>query len=264
MQLNADLTLPALVRSSALSFVPSPTPGITRGMLDRRGDELARATTLVRYAPTRRFPRHTHSAGEELLVLAGTFRDEINGAAPAGTYIRNPVGSEHEPFVGEDGCEVLVKLRWMRAGEPAVVVWDALVGGEQEGEGVRVRVLYEREGGDGERVVVVGVRAGKVFRAGVGGAADGGFEVFVVRGGPAVRVRCERVEGAREEKDGEEVGVWDEVLGVRDWARLPPVRDAEAGRRRIEIIAAEAGGGEGEDETVLFVKMGHLKDFVDA
>jgi len=59
-------------------------------MLDRIGDEVARATSLVRYAPDSTFSPHVHGGGEEFLVLEGEFGDEHQNY-PAGTYVRNPV-----------------------------------------------------------------------------------------------------------------------------------------------------------------------------
>lgn len=119
-RLNADYSLPASVRWSELSFVQSPSPAVTRGQLDRVGDEVARASTHVRYAPGSSFPAHTHGGGEEFLVLEGEFADE-HGTYPVGTYIRNPVSSRHNPRVGSDGCLIFVKLRWMRGDEPYVL-----------------------------------------------------------------------------------------------------------------------------------------------
>ena len=57
-------------------------------MLDRIGDEVARATSLVRYASASRFSPHTHGGGEEFLVLDGLFQDE-RGDYPAGCYVRS-------------------------------------------------------------------------------------------------------------------------------------------------------------------------------
>ena len=51
MKLNADFTKPALVRPEEAVWRPSPEPGVERLMLDRIGDERARATSIVRYAP---------------------------------------------------------------------------------------------------------------------------------------------------------------------------------------------------------------------
>jgi ChrR Cupin-like domain len=77
-------------------------------MLDRIGDEIARATSIVHYAPHSHFSAHTHGGGEEFLVLEGVFRDE-HGDYPAGTYVRNPPTSRHTPG-SEPGCTLFVKL----------------------------------------------------------------------------------------------------------------------------------------------------------
>ena len=78
-------------------------------MLDRIGDEVARATSIVRYAPGSRFSKHGHELGEEFLVLDGVFSDE-SGDYPTGSYVRNPPGSSHAPH-SDDGCVIFVKLR---------------------------------------------------------------------------------------------------------------------------------------------------------
>ena len=111
MRINADLSQRAVVASDALPWVASPLPGVERRMLERDGDEVARVTSLVRYAPNSHFSAHTHSGGEEFLVLEGTFSDDY-GDFPAGTYVRNPVGSKHTPHT-DGGCLILVKLWWM-------------------------------------------------------------------------------------------------------------------------------------------------------
>jgi anti-sigma factor ChrR (cupin superfamily) len=51
MNLNADFTRRAVVHAATLDWKASPMPGVERRMLDRIGDEVARATTIVRYAP---------------------------------------------------------------------------------------------------------------------------------------------------------------------------------------------------------------------
>jgi hypothetical protein len=78
-------------------------------MLERDGTEVARATSIVRYAPGSSFPAHVHERGEEFLVLQGTFSDE-HGDYTQGTYVRNPPGSSHRPF-SREGCIIFVKLR---------------------------------------------------------------------------------------------------------------------------------------------------------
>lgn len=89
MELNADFSQNVIVRPEENEWTPSPMPGVERMMLDRIGDEVARATSIVRCAPDSAFSSHTHGGGEELIVLDGVFSDE-HGDFPAGSYIRNP------------------------------------------------------------------------------------------------------------------------------------------------------------------------------
>lgn len=108
MNLNSDFTARAAVHAGRLDWTPSPIPGVDRRMLDRVGAEVARATSIVRYAPGSRFSPHTHGGGEEFLVLDGVFQDE-HGDFPVGSYIRNPPTTSHTPG-SEPGCTILVKL----------------------------------------------------------------------------------------------------------------------------------------------------------
>ncbi|HEY9690016.1 MAG TPA: cupin domain-containing protein, partial [Coleofasciculaceae cyanobacterium] len=108
MKLHADLNQRIAIDTNELPWIDSPTPGVQRRMLDRDGDEVARATSIVRYGPGSAFPTHTHGGGEEFLVLEGVFSDE-SGDYPAGTYVRNPIGSAHAPR-SEEGCTIFVKL----------------------------------------------------------------------------------------------------------------------------------------------------------
>lgn len=108
MELNADFSERVVVHSDQVEWVKSPMPGVDRRMLDRIGAEVARATTIVRYAPNSAFSEHTHTGGEEFVVLEGVFSDE-HGDFPAGSYIRNPPTSAHTPG-SEPGCVIFVKL----------------------------------------------------------------------------------------------------------------------------------------------------------
>ncbi|MDX1723200.1 MAG: cupin domain-containing protein [Pseudomonas sp.] len=108
MQLNADFNRRAAVHAASLAWVPSPMPGVERRLLDRVGAEVARATTIVRYAPDSYFSPHTHDGGEEFLVIDGVFQDE-RGDYPAGSYVRNPPTSRHTPR-STKGCSIFVKL----------------------------------------------------------------------------------------------------------------------------------------------------------
>ena len=108
MELNADFSARATVHAARIPWKPSPMAGVDRRMLDRIGDEVARATLIVRYAPGSKFSAHTHTGGEEFFVLEGVFQDE-HGDFPAGTYVRNPPTTSHTPG-SEDGCVIFVKL----------------------------------------------------------------------------------------------------------------------------------------------------------
>ena len=96
MRLNDDLSAPTVVHAAAMDWVPSPAKGVERRMLFRIGEEKARATSIVRYAPDSRFARHGHPGGEEFLVLEGIFQDET-GDFPPGTYVRKSSGDRARP-----------------------------------------------------------------------------------------------------------------------------------------------------------------------
>lgn len=108
MRINADFDQRIVIRPGDIDWVSSPMAGVERQMLDRIGGEVARATSLVRYAPDSYFSAHSHGGGEEYLVLDGVFSDE-HGDYPAGTYVRNPIGSSHTPHSAH-GCTIFVKL----------------------------------------------------------------------------------------------------------------------------------------------------------
>lgn len=108
MRINADFSDRVVIRPDEYNWVQSPANGVARMMLDRIGDEVARATTIVRFAPNSYFDAHTHGGGEEFFVLDGVFSDET-GDYPAGSYVRNPIGTAHKPHT-EGGCSILVKL----------------------------------------------------------------------------------------------------------------------------------------------------------
>jgi anti-sigma factor ChrR (cupin superfamily) len=120
MKLHTDFNLKVTVNTETVPWIASPVNGIDRKMLERDGDEVARATSLVRYAPNSSFTSHQHELGEEFFVLDGVFEDEC-GQYPAGTYVKNPVGSSHTPFT-ETGCTLFVKLRYLDPSDEERVV----------------------------------------------------------------------------------------------------------------------------------------------
>ncbi len=176
ISLHANLHLSVRLQSDDLRWLPSPESGVVRRMLEREGGEVARATSLVRYAPGSRFGRHVHELGEEFLVLSGVFSDE-HGDYPAGTYVRNPPGSAHTP-ASASGCVIFVKLRQMVAEDDARVcmhederVWQA---GPEPG-----RLLAPLWAGHGEEVHLERLEAG-VLRP--PHAGPGGEEILLLAG----------------------------------------------------------------------------------
>lgn len=123
MRINANFSSRVVVRPDDSPWTPSPMPGVERTMLDRVGAEVARATSLVRYAPTARFSEHVHGGGEEFFVLEGSFHDAA-GDYPAGVYVRNPIGSAHAPWAGPGGALLFVKLHQFAADDRAHIVID--------------------------------------------------------------------------------------------------------------------------------------------
>lgn len=200
MRINDDLTKPVLVDAGALDWVPSPAAGVDRRMLYREGAEVARATSIVRYAVGSSFPPHVHSGGEEILVLSGTFQDE-HGDYPAGSYFRNPPGTSHSP-AAVGGCEIFVRLWQFRQGDAAQIV-------RQPGQGeplpvrdgvAQARLLFD----DGaERVVIEAWQA----RATVTVRNRRGLEFLVVAGTLSTN-------GTR--------------LAAQGWGRLPAGQDLTA------------------------------------
>lgn len=181
-RVNADFAQRVVIVTDALPWLPSPQPGIERRLLDRIGGEVARATSLVRYAPASAFPPHDHALGEEFLVLDGVFSDE-HGDYPAGTYVRNPPGSRHAPRTGP-GCTILVKLRQMAPEERARVVVDTATAPWQPGEVAGHARLVLHAEPDGERVTLERLAPGTSLPE---TACVAGEEIFLLSGDLADR-----------------------------------------------------------------------------
>ncbi|MEM8649125.1 MAG: cupin domain-containing protein [Pseudomonadota bacterium] len=194
MELNANFDERAVVHAGKLEWKPSPMKGVDRRMLDRLGDEVARATTIVRYAPGSHFSPHVHTGGEEYLVLDGVFQDD-HGDFPVGSYVRNPPNSSHTPG-SEPGCTIFVKL-WQFDMEDrnqihvdtANTEWVA----DPDRDGVEVMELYKD---DREKVFLEQWAPGSEVSI----EAPEGIEILVITGG------------------FEESG---EAFEVQSWLRLP-------------------------------------------
>lgn len=193
MRINDDLSASVIVHAARQDWVPSPAAGVERRMLYREGNEVARATSLVRYAPGSAFPSHTHTGGEEILVLEGTFQDE-HGDYPAGSYFRNPPGTAHEP-AAKDGCTIFVRLWQYRAGDDAQVV-------RQPGEGTEEK---PRNGVQSSRLLF----------------ADDAERVLIEDWTPGAAVTVENAHGLELLVTSGTFSTEDDTLEAQSWGRLP-------------------------------------------
>ncbi len=177
MRINADFSQPVTIRPEDYAWVASPASGVDRMMLDRIGEEVARATTIVRFAPDSQFDSHEHGGGEEFLVLEGVFSDE-HADYPAGTYVRNPIGTAHRPHIGPEGAKILVKLHQFQVDDTEQKVIDTRNGSYAEGAapGVSEMVLHQVPS---ETVRMVRLAAGADLPTPEVGTAE---EIFVVEG----------------------------------------------------------------------------------
>jgi anti-sigma factor ChrR (cupin superfamily) len=176
MKINADFSKRVVIRPGDVEWVPSPMAGVERQMLDRIGEEVARATSIVRYAPKSYFSQHEHSGGEEFFVLDGVFSDE-HADYPAGSYVRNPIGTKHTPN-SEDGCTILVKLHQFDADDQEQKVIDTMAASFLQGSapGLTVLPLHSLAS---ENVALVRWAPGTKFNA---HTHYGGEEIFVLEG----------------------------------------------------------------------------------
>lgn len=191
MELNADFSKRVVVKASAEPWQSSPMPGVERRMLDRIGGEVARATTIVRFEPGSAFSAHTHTGGEEFVVLEGVFQDE-HGDFPAGTYVRNPPTSRHTPG-SKEGCTIFVKLWQFDPEDRTQFRKDMAATLEVKTDGIARTTLHQD---DRELVQYLELDPDAVLRVG----AKGGIEVLVLEG--------ELAEGS-------------DVLSAQGWLRLP-------------------------------------------
>lgn len=177
LRIHADFSQRAVVTPSHYEWVPSPMPGVERMMLDRIGDEVARATSLVRYAPNSEFSPHTHDGGEEYFVLEGAFADE-HGTYPEGHYVRNPIGTSHTPRIGAEGATIFVKLHQFEKADQHQLAIDTTTAEWRPGlvDGLSVLPLHSFER---ENVALVRWAPNTQFKV---HQHWGGEEIFVVNG----------------------------------------------------------------------------------
>jgi anti-sigma factor ChrR (cupin superfamily) len=175
MKIAADFNKREIVHSANMPWVDSPMAGVARRPLDRVGEEVARATTVVRYAPGSKFSPHVHTGGEEFVVLEGVFQDE-HGDYPVGSYVRNPPQSSHTPG-SEAGCVILVKL-WQFQPEdrtPVCLNINELSATKPDDAGVSVVPLFKDKH---EQVSVIQMKPNTNLEL----SPEGGAELFVLQG----------------------------------------------------------------------------------
>ena len=177
MLLHVDFEQRVVIRPDDYRWVNSPMPGVEHMMLDRVGEEVGRATSIVRYEPHSAFSSHTHSGGEEFFVLDGVFADE-HGRYEKGSYVRNPIGTSHTPNIGEEGATIFVKLHQFKREDSAQKAINTLDTPWHQGlvEGLTVMPLHEFEG---EHVALVKWAPHTQFNP---HQHWGGEEIFVLEG----------------------------------------------------------------------------------
>lgn len=200
MRINDDLSQPVVVHAGKMNWVASRVAGVDRRMLFRIGDEVARATSIVRYAPDSAFPHHMHTGGEEILVLDGVFEDE-HGTYPAGSYFRNPPGTSHVPAT-KAGCTIFVRLWQFRETDLVQIV-------RKPGEGRR---MPPRLGASSSRLLFQDAHEKISLEDWTSNAqvtlpSPDGLEILVVRG--TLRFGNEQLER-------------------QSWCRLPPGHELKA------------------------------------
>lgn len=173
--LNMDFSKTVVINTDAMEWQASPSPMVLRKPLERAGAESGHASSIVRYEKGASFQSHQHPQGEEILVLEGIFSDE-HGDYPAGSYIRNPPGSQHAPF-SKEGCVILVKLCQFQAGDKDTLRIDTRNTPWLPGQGgLEVMPLHQFEH---ESTALVKWPAGEVFKP---HKHFGGEEILVLSG----------------------------------------------------------------------------------
>jgi anti-sigma factor ChrR (cupin superfamily) len=88
---------------AGIGWTPTPYPGVETKTLYQ--EPSGRRTTLTRFAPGARLPRHRHVGLEQSFVLEGTLQDQ-DGICTAGNFVWRRAGSIHDAW-SPDGCIVL-------------------------------------------------------------------------------------------------------------------------------------------------------------
>lgn len=191
----------------------------------------------------RKFPKHTHIGGEEFLVLEGTFHDQY-GSFPTGSYVRNPIGTEHAPWVEDDGCTIMVKLLQMddptsaalQLDTPLHIQWETAK--TEIGQSVEYGTVAQIYTNDrtGEIVEICWIDPNSMLPADI--KCIGGEELFLISGSLEL---VDQSNGTNE------------TYHKWGWMRFPPKTTEETWPERQPLVAGATGA-------VVYRKTGHLTD----
>ncbi|MEE9351187.1 MAG: cupin domain-containing protein [Thiotrichaceae bacterium] len=173
--LNMDFSKQIVINTAEMSWISSPSSGVSRKPLEREFAESGHTSSIVRFDKDSHFPAHTHHLGEEILVLEGVFSDEY-GDYGKGSYLRNPPNSSHSPF-SKEGCTLFVKLEQFDKRDSKVVRLNTETTPWRQGVGgLKVMSLHEFEH---EHVALVHWPEEEKFQP---HRHFGGEEIFVLSG----------------------------------------------------------------------------------
>ena len=176
------------------------------------------------------------------MVLEGTFHDQY-GSFPTGSYVRNPIGTEHAPWVEEDGCTIMVKLLQMADPSPAEkntpihIQWDQTK--TEIGQLVEYGTFAQIYINDrtGEIVEVCWVDPNATLPADM--KCIGGEELFIISGSLEI---------------GDKPYGTSKVYHRWGWIRFPPkAAEEKTWQERQPLIAGVSGA-------IVYRKTGHLTD----
>jgi anti-sigma factor ChrR (cupin superfamily) len=236
MKIAADFSQREIVHSARMPWVNSPMAGVTRRPLDRVGSEVARATSVVRYAPGSRFSAHLHAGGEEFVVLEGVFQDE-HGDNPAGSYVRNPPQSSHTPG-SEAGCVILVKL-WQFQPEDRTRVRlninEIVPIPHTKVHGVSVIPLFNNQH---EQVSVINIQPNTHLEF----IPEGGAELFVLQGSVTEQQDILLQHSWLRAPIGYPLSLKTTEFGAKMWIKTGHLTDVDQQIRRVTQSMANANG----------------------
>ena len=116
---NSKNTSVTFIDTKLLSWIKEPING-------RFHKTIGKCTTLVKINPNTTWDEHIHPNGEEFFILNGKWTDKY-GNFTKYNYIRNYIGSKHEPIIGNQGCIIMAIMGQMSIDiiEPEHTSWNA-------------------------------------------------------------------------------------------------------------------------------------------